>query len=196
MDQTSIKTLYVFVEISIDPSHLAATVRANFPSAKDDFRHQVLGRGNGKQREVEIDAHKLNGAGARVQVGLEQSQETKSDAEKLPQQDTSERPVTHLALVGTIQFINAIQGLCDALEVAAPEPYAPTGPSSNAVKEGQLMLTAGQDGEPVEHVPLASKMKKWDPGHYRITVPQIKPLSPGEILGCTAPKLKDVDAVM
>lgn len=32
---------------------------------------------------------------------------------------------------------------------------------------------------------------------YNILVPQVKPLSPGEILGCTSPKLgEDVDAVM
>lgn len=31
---------------------------------------------------------------------------------------------------------------------------------------------------------------------YNISVPQCKPLSPGEILGCTAPKLTDVDAIM
>jgi len=31
---------------------------------------------------------------------------------------------------------------------------------------------------------------------YKITVPQVKPLSPGEILGCTSPRLPDVDAVI
>ncbi len=31
---------------------------------------------------------------------------------------------------------------------------------------------------------------------YAVTVPQCKPLSPGEVLGCTAPGLKDVDALM
>nr|XP_002738492.1 PREDICTED: diphthamide biosynthesis protein 1-like [Saccoglossus kowalevskii] len=33
-------------------------------------------------------------------------------------------------------------------------------------------------------------------GSYKILVPQSKPLSPGEILGCTSPKLQDVDAVI
>ena len=31
---------------------------------------------------------------------------------------------------------------------------------------------------------------------YNVSVPQCKPLSPGEILGCTAPKLLNVDALM
>ncbi|EDV21578.1 uncharacterized protein TRIADDRAFT_3141, partial [Trichoplax adhaerens] len=31
---------------------------------------------------------------------------------------------------------------------------------------------------------------------YNVSVPQCKPLSPGEILGCTAPKLTDVDVVI
>ncbi|XP_067004628.2 2-(3-amino-3-carboxypropyl)histidine synthase subunit 1 [Anabrus simplex] len=31
---------------------------------------------------------------------------------------------------------------------------------------------------------------------YQITIPQSRPLSPGEILGCTAPVIKDVDAII
>ncbi|KAJ1911274.1 Diphthamide biosynthesis protein 1 [Tieghemiomyces parasiticus] len=31
---------------------------------------------------------------------------------------------------------------------------------------------------------------------YTVTIPQAKPLSPGEILGCTAPKLVDQDAIV
>lgn len=31
---------------------------------------------------------------------------------------------------------------------------------------------------------------------YTITVPQLKPLSPGEILGCTAPVIKSIDAIV
>ncbi|KAI7880719.1 hypothetical protein K492DRAFT_146953 [Lichtheimia hyalospora FSU 10163] len=31
---------------------------------------------------------------------------------------------------------------------------------------------------------------------YTVTIPQIKPLSPGEVLGCTAPKLGDADAII
>ena len=32
--------------------------------------------------------------------------------------------------------------------------------------------------------------------NYKVEIPQCKPLSPGEILGCTAPKIKDKDAFM
>jgi 2-(3-amino-3-carboxypropyl)histidine synthase len=31
---------------------------------------------------------------------------------------------------------------------------------------------------------------------YKIKLPQCKPLSPGEILGCTAPKLTETDALI
>lgn len=31
---------------------------------------------------------------------------------------------------------------------------------------------------------------------YKVEIPQCKPLSPGEILGCTAPTIKDKDAFM
>ena len=33
-------------------------------------------------------------------------------------------------------------------------------------------------------------------GEYRVVIPQSKPLSPGEILGCTSPRLPEVDALV
>ncbi len=33
-------------------------------------------------------------------------------------------------------------------------------------------------------------------GGYEASIPRSKPLSPGEILGCTAPRLSDADAIM
>ena len=90
VDQTPIKTLYVFVDIQIDPPHLVATIKRNF--------------------------------------------------------DTGD----HLALVATIQFIATIHSIREDLETG-----------------------------------------------FQITIPQSKPLSPGEILGCTAPKLsEDIKAIV
>lgn len=83
VDVTQIKTLYVFVTIGIDTSHLVATILRNFVSG------------------------------------------------------------THLALVGTIQFNAAIHGVKAQLEAAG----------------------------------------------LHITIPQIAPLSKGEILGCTSPRI-------
>ncbi|XP_046353619.2 2-(3-amino-3-carboxypropyl)histidine synthase subunit 1-like [Haliotis rufescens] len=31
---------------------------------------------------------------------------------------------------------------------------------------------------------------------YQVTIPQAKPLSPGEILGCTSPRLQDIDSII
>lgn len=95
VDITTIKALYVFVDIGIDISHLVNTLRRNLPSG------------------------------------------------------------SHLAMVGTIQFVASIQSIRNELE-------------------------SGSDGET-----------------FKITIPQAKPLSPGEILGCTAPKLAaDTDAIV
>jgi len=95
VDQTPIKTLYVFVDIQIDPPHLLATIRRNF---------------------------------------------TQGD---------------HLALVATIQFVATIHSVREELE------------------------------------------RGLDHGGFKITIPQSKPLSPGEILGCTAPRLpEDVKAIV
>lgn len=82
IDTTSIKMLYVFVDIKIDNQHLAATLRHNFKSG------------------------------------------------------------SKMALVSTIQFVAALQSI-------------------------QQMLV----------------------GDFNVVIPRSKPLSPGEILGCTSPKL-------
>ncbi|RUS16622.1 putative diphthamide synthesis protein-domain-containing protein [Endogone sp. FLAS-F59071] len=89
VDVTPIKTLYVFVDISIDTQHFIDTVRKNFNMGK------------------------------------------------------------RLAVVGTIQFATAIQAARKVLEA-----------------------------------------------DFGVNVPQSKPLSPGEILGCTSPKLTDVDTII
>ncbi|KAF7556496.1 hypothetical protein G7046_g6283 [Stylonectria norvegica] len=89
VDVTKIKTLYVFVDISIDTSHLLASLERNFASGKT------------------------------------------------------------IAVVGTIQFNATIHGVRSNLERAG----------------------------------------------FRVIVPQIAPLSKGEILGCTSPRLQEDDAV-
>ncbi|KAH8599342.1 diphthamide biosynthesis protein-like protein 1 [Bisporella sp. PMI_857] len=89
VDVTKIKTLYVFVDISIDISHLLATLEKNFPTGKT------------------------------------------------------------IAMVGTIQFNATLHGVKAPLEKAG----------------------------------------------YHILIPQISPLSKGEILGCTSPQLPTTDGV-
>ncbi|KAH6900108.1 putative diphthamide synthesis protein-domain-containing protein [Thelonectria olida] len=89
VDVTKIKTLYVFVDISIDATHLLNSLERNFASGKT------------------------------------------------------------IAVVGTIQFNATIHGVRNNLERAG----------------------------------------------FKVVVPQIAPLSKGEILGCTSPVLKDDDAV-
>ena len=90
IDTTSIKMLYVFVDIKIDNKHFINTVKRNFKCG------------------------------------------------------------TSIALVSTIQFVAALQSI------------------------QQLLL-----------------------GEYNVTIPRSKPLSPGEILGCTSPKLpNDVEALI
>ncbi|TKY88517.1 hypothetical protein EX895_002505 [Sporisorium graminicola] len=192
VDQTAIKTLYVFVEILIDPAHLAATIRANFPSDKHDFRAKILGGSQnaaGKRAEVDETAGR-----AKIQIGEQERADSSTAATAV----TASQPQTHLALVGTVQFINAIHGLREALE-QQQHRLADGSIVSGGPQPDRLMLTAGTaaDGE-VQHVPQAAKWKAWSSGEYKVTVPQVKPLSPGEVLGCTSPKLdKDsIDAIV
>lgn len=147
-----IRTLYVFVEILVDTRHLLQTIRANFPSDSAQFHKTVL------------TAPTEQGHLPTVPV----------------QTAEAEKRTTHLALVGTIQFIAAIQGIREAL-TESPDSLD----SSRAISLGQ----AHEEKEAPD---------RQGPGVYTVTVPQIKPLSPGEILGCTSPTLDatSVDAIL
>jgi 2-(3-amino-3-carboxypropyl)histidine synthase len=83
----------------------------------------------------------------------------KADADEIP---------TRLALVGTIQFVAAVQALRDDLEKA----MAPLDDVDEAGDDALAKIRRGEIGV-------------WR-GKYDISVPQVRP-SPGEILGCTAP---------
>ena len=163
VSQTSIRTLYVFVEIAIDTPHLALSVRRNFPSSREAFRRTVLAAESGE-------------AGGRVAIALDEDDQKRREETAA----TEVGDTTRLALVSTIQFVAAIQNLRTDLEQVLPE------------------LDKGPEGE--DRDGMLAKMRGGDigvwRGKYDITIPQSRPLSPGEVLGCTAPKLSDVDALM
>ncbi|KAH9814708.1 putative diphthamide synthesis protein-domain-containing protein [Melampsora americana] len=88
-------------------------------------------------------------------------------------------------LVGTVQFVAAVQGLKTDLEQLSPLPGF----------SERLKITEGPDSDEILRRKVLSSTQT--PIEFRVTVPQVKPLSPGEILGCTAPKLNsDVDAIL
>lgn len=156
VSQTTLKTLYVFVEITIDAEHLALSVRRNFPSSRQAFQNAVLGA-------------EAQEPGAKIGIEIEAPQD-----QSMPDEDAP----TRVALVSTIQFVSAVQSLRANLLETLPEPEKVDEQGKEAIAKAE-----------------SSKIGVWR-GKYEITVPQSKPLSPGEILGCTAPKLKDVDCLM
>ncbi|QRW02198.1 diphthamide biosynthesis protein [Ceratobasidium sp. AG-Ba] len=180
IDTTTIKTLYVFVEIAIDAEHLTNTVRMNFPSSRKTFRERLLTERDDVRTGDRIDA-------GRPTLAIE----APSEDEKGKGTDEQGDEPTRLALVSTIQFVAAVQKLKDDLSAEVSEEPAlggsGTGIGVRASPAG-LITTSGEIGE--HTVP-----RLW-PGRYEASIPRSKPLSPGEILGCTAPKLGDVDALL
>jgi 2-(3-amino-3-carboxypropyl)histidine synthase len=175
VSQTTLKTLYVFVEITIDPIHLALSVRRNFPSERAPFRRDVLHEENASSSS--------NTGTASVAIGIEDTTAAESP-------ETSSSPkATKIALVSTIQFISAVQDLRDLLSISLPPPEEipmddTTEDADGRIRQNHLMRVK------------AEELGVWR-GAYEIVVPQVKPLSPGEVLGCTAPKLDpEVDALM
>jgi len=164
IDQTTIKTLYIFVEIGIDSEHLHQTIRMNFPDNRDTFHAKLL-----------------NDNPSRSAVILEDE-----GSNHLPEsKEASENP-TRLALVSTIQFVAPLQRLKEDLSIN----YSGT----SLQPKGMLTVTASQDEGMVAST--SSLPPAMSIGKYDAIIPRAKPLSPGEILGCTAPRLGDVDALL
>lgn len=168
VDQTSIKTLYVFVEIDIDLKHLEQTIRTNFPDDQETFRRNLL-------QDEEDRAQIPLGS----KIGVARNLLTEDGSLSVSDVSLSKLVTpTRLALVSTIQFVAALHHLKEDLsrDLADSKDSSCTG-----------TLTLGDYAQ--------RTVPGWT-GRYEITMPRSKPLSPGEILGCTAPRLNDVDALM
>ncbi|KAF9449888.1 Diphthamide synthesis [Macrolepiota fuliginosa MF-IS2] len=178
VDQTSIKTLYVFVEIGIDSSHLHQSIRLNFPSDRQTFRERLL--------ETEEESNRIP-AGAQIGAGVAQLHiegPSEGSSDKEVQQPSESPEPTRLALVSTIQFVAALQRLKEDLSTGYQ--------NETQVAVSGLIENGTRDDNTT---PRENKPGFWR-GSYETIIPRSKPLSPGEILGCTAPTLKDVDALI
>lgn len=164
MTETTIKTLYIFVEISIDSQHLHQTIRMNFPDDRQEFCDTLL------KSEHSIPAG----------TQLTQQRHLSIESGDTRNSGSTNEP-TRLALVSTIQFVAALQQLKEDLLVEYPEEQ---------VRRPIKNLESNGVGEQSNGGSVFSR------GKYEATIPRSKPLSPGEILGCTAPRLGDVDALM
>ncbi|KAJ7774300.1 putative diphthamide synthesis protein-domain-containing protein [Mycena maculata] len=171
MDQTKIKTLYIFVEIAIDSLHLAQSVRLNFPDERHLFHEALL---DSEELDSKIPAGRQIGPTGHLRIEGPTS-DTESSISR------SQEP-TRLALVSTIQFVAALQRLKEDLS-SEHQDLGPAPQPMGLIAEASTSATA------------APPPSFWR-GKYDATIPRSKPLSPGEILGCTAPRLDDVDALI
>ncbi|TFY59946.1 hypothetical protein EVJ58_g5459 [Rhodofomes roseus] len=183
IDQTTIKTLYIFVEIAIDSSHLIQTIRLNFPTDRRRFHDALL---DSEETDSQIPSGRPLTQSNHLRI--EGPPPMESSHTDLPDTHSgvsiaSQEP-TRLALVSTIQFVAALSRLKDDLttEYAEEEPR----PSIGRIED-----TPNQDGDDL----ALGRPKLWT-GKYDAIIPRSKPLSPGEILGCTAPTLDGVDALI
>ncbi|KAJ7095153.1 putative diphthamide synthesis protein-domain-containing protein [Mycena belliarum] len=177
MDQTSIKTLYIFVEIAIDSAHLAQSVRLNFPDDRQLFHEALL---DSEESDSEIPAGRQIGPSTGH---LRIEGPASLDGSSVLNNVHNSREPTKLALVSTIQFVAALQRLKEDLSAEHEVPNSPPQPYG--------LLAEASTSASAE----APKSSFWC-GKYDATIPRSKPLSPGEILGCTAPRLGDVDALI
>lgn len=180
IDQTSIKTLYVFVEIGIDSVHLAETIRLNLPDDRHQFREMLSEL---EEADKIVPAGQSLGHSRHLRIEGPASAETDAITNGSQPSQFSYEP-TRLALVSTIQFVAALSRLKDDLTM----DYH----SETSVPAGLIEGTS----QHLESDQLELRSSGFSKGRYHTTIPRSKPLSPGEILGCTAPRLDDVDALM
>ncbi|KAJ7086647.1 diphthamide synthesis protein [Mycena epipterygia] len=178
MDQTSIKTLYIFVEIAIDSLHLAQTVRLNFPDDRHLFHEALL---DSEESDSKIPAGRQIGPTGHLRI----EGPTSLDDPSSPGAASSSQEPTRLALVSTIQFVAALQRLKEDLSSEHEDFGSTHQPTALVADASTSTIQAASTPKP----------KFWR-GKYDATIPRSKPLSPGEILGCTAPRLGDVDALI
>ena len=177
--ETTIKTLYVFVEIAIDAAHLVQTIRLNFPTDRRQFHELLL---DSEEASPEVPAGRPVGPGQHLRIeGPTSTSGTASEPQADSRTGIQSGEPTRLALVSTIQFVAALSRLKDDLTTDLETP------STHMIQNGSSDdTTKSQVGHP-----------NLFRGRYEASIPRSKPLSPGEILGCTAPHLSnDVDALM
>ena len=182
MDQTTIKTLYIFVEIAIDSPHLAQSVRLNFPNDRQRFREALL--------ESEETDQKIP-IGTRIgpsRLRIEGPSASERSEDRHPALSINPEP-TRLALVSTIQFVAALQKLKEDLTQETRDLTSLHPTTRLLVDQNESTATGDEASSSIQGAYI------WT-GKYEATIPRSKPLSPGEILGCTAPRLGDVDALM
>lgn len=153
--------------------HLSDTIRLNLPASREEFKVKLLG-----------DDETLKGvpAGTKIGPAAPLRIEAGDQSSSLRPSDGSEHesPPTRLSLVSTVQFVAAIQRLKDDLTAAMLDERQRIGPEGAEV--------------PANKPPSISQTSV--SMLYDVSIPRSKPLSPGEILGCTAPLLSDVDALV
>ena len=180
IDQTTIKTLYIFVEIGIDSLHLAETIRLNVSSDREAFHKGLIGS---EESGANIPAGQQLRPSRHLRIEVPGCSGDNGEHRQAEHATLVNHTPTRLALVSTIQFVAALQKLKEDLAVDLVEPSA----SSVNANENPI--------NPPDDLTAVQNLKLWS-GKYDVTIPRSKPLSPGEILGCTAPLLHDTDALM
>jgi 2-(3-amino-3-carboxypropyl)histidine synthase len=151
----------------------------NFPDDRETFHSTLLDSEEASAR-IPIGSQIGVGKNLRIVGASDGSKES-----TLPKDDVTLSPPTKLALVSTIQFVAALQRLKEDLSATSPEDLSLP-----------VNLLGNETSPDVAGDPTESTRSAFWTGKYEAIIPRSNPLSPGEILGCTAPRLEDVDALM
>ena len=138
-----------------------------------------------EERRAAIPAGSAFASGGHLRIEGPKNEDTTESAAQPGSSASS--GLTRLALVSTIQFVSALSNLKDELSTDCNDASVPLLPAG--LIQGPDAIDAQEPSQAV------GRPKLWS-GKYDVFIPRSKPLSPGEILGCTAPQLEDCDALL
>jgi 2-(3-amino-3-carboxypropyl)histidine synthase len=98
------------------------------------------------------------------------------------------QPDKPLTIMGTIQFATALHTAAAQLQ-AAPPVVAGVGSPAGTAAAAAAGATDGAGGPSLPVPPPSATPSSGSRGFSDVLVPQSRPLSPGETLGCTSPRL-------
>jgi 2-(3-amino-3-carboxypropyl)histidine synthase len=168
VDFTTLKVLYVFVEIAIDVAHMVECVRMTFPDPETKIA--IMGTIQFSSAIAE--------ARSRLAEGGYGGTAGRENPELVQKKIIENGSGSSASIESDNASIAVVTSPSEAGSVLSDGNSDVTSSLPSAFREGC-------DATP-----------RWYPGYTSLIIPQTKPLSPGETLGCTSPVISDTDVLV
>ena len=186
IDATLIKMLYVFVDIKIDNEHVIRTLMHNFApqstqKAKggDDDAIEVNGPNSSVTSEQELLEERPSSTVTKRESKKESDLSTSAKQELNEGSNTAKKQYSDISATKQEAMTDSTTANQGTGRKESDVPACAASGSDTLALVSTIQFVAA----------LQSIARELEGRGYRVVVPQTKPLSPGEILGCTSPRV-------